>query len=68
MWKRIIKENKTLAFWQKDGITEIYDSQALELNINKLKHRLEVDSELDEFNKELIKLSINHLEEGLKFV
>jgi hypothetical protein len=69
MWRRIVVGNeKPVVMWKKDGITEVYDRNALELNIERCNNRLATDTELDDFNKELIKHSISHLKRGLALI
>ena len=66
MWRRIVVgSEKPVVVWQKDGRTEVYDRDALELNIERCTNRLNTDTTLDDFNKESLKQSILHLKQGL---
>lgn len=65
MWRKINIKNKSCVVWSKNEITEIYDRSALEINIECCINRLHSDISLDDFNKELLKNSILHLQRGL---
>jgi hypothetical protein len=71
MWQRLSDQEgrPPLVMYRKNGITEVYDKNALERNITCLEKRL-VDERktLDVLAGCLIEVSIEHLKEGLTLI
>jgi hypothetical protein len=66
MWRRIVVgTEKPVAVWQQNGATEVYDRDALELNIERCINRLNTDTELDDFNRAALSSAILSLKQGL---
>lgn len=61
MWYRC----HNLVVWKSSGRTEIYDEQALRLNIERCKNRL-ITEELNDLTYSAVENSIEFLEKGLK--
>lgn len=70
MWRRAVvgKEHIPVVIWQKNGITEVYDVNALHANIVNCEDRINNDVNLDDFNKSALEQSIDHLKQGLSLL
>lgn len=64
-WTKVVKENcSPVVVWAEKGRVECYDENALKLNIEKMKKRLETET-MNMLTYCALELSIEHLESGL---